>query len=206
MFSQAKNIDTAFKQIRTFSLLFLVCCTLICLYGLYLEDRHVAQLSKTIYVLANGKLLDAVAIDRADSLAIEIRDHVKMFHYYLFNLEPDDEAIKNSISKALYLADGSAKRAYDDLTESGYYTNLISGNISQKVEDADSIQVDLDRSPIHFRYYGKERIVRSTSVVMRSLITEGNIRITKISNKNPHGFLIERWAIVENKDLKTENR
>lgn len=207
MFRHAAHIDTAFRHVRGFCLLFLVACTVICLYDLYSYSKKSERLSNRVYILENGKLFEAVAIDRRDSLAVEIRDHVKMFHYYFFNLEPDDEMIRNAMSKALYLADASAKRVFSDLTESGYYTNLISGNISQKVQDYDSIEVDSEHSPIRFRYIGKLRIVRSTSIVTRSLITEGTIRIlSKVSNQNPHGFLIEHWTIVENKDLKTENR
>ncbi|MBS1598454.1 MAG: conjugative transposon protein TraK [Bacteroidetes bacterium] len=206
MFEQAKNIDTAFKNIRFFCVVFMICCTAISVYMIYSVNAREKEKGNKIYVLTNEKLLEAVAIDRSDSLAVEIRDHVKMFHYYFFSLEPDEEVIKRNMTKALYLADGSAKKVFDDLTEAGYYTNLISGNVSQKVEDYDSIAVDIARLPYSFKFFGKLKIVRSTSVVTRSIISEGIIRVGKISDKNPHGFLIERWAILENKDLKIENR
>jgi len=206
MFEQARNIDTAFKQIRTFCIVYMICCTVICLFMIYSVHAKEKEKQNKIYVLAAEKLLEAFAVNRNDSIAVEIRDHVKMFHFYFFNLDPDDEVIKRNITKALYLADGSAKKVYDDLTEAGYYTNLISGNISQKAEDYDSIVVNVNRMPYSFRYYGKIKIIRATSVVTRSIITEGLLRVGQISNKNPHGFLIERWSIVENKDLKIETR
>ena len=37
-------------------------------------------------------------------------------------------------------------------------------------------------------------------------ITEGFLRNVARSDNNPHGFLIERWRVLENKDLKTLNR
>ncbi|MDP3180258.1 MAG: conjugative transposon protein TraK, partial [Bacteroidota bacterium] len=40
----------------------------------------------------------------------------------------------------------------------------------------------------------------------RSLITEGALRNVSRSDNNPHGFLIERWNTIENRDIKTENR
>jgi conjugative transposon TraK protein len=206
MFNQPRQIDKAFQYIRTFSMLFMICCTLICLFGIYFNHKEASKLRNRAFVIANGKLLEAVSVDRNDSLNVEIRDHVKMFHFYFFNLEPDDEFIKNGMTKALYLADRSARRTFNDLTESGYFTNIISGNISQKVLDYDSIQVNMDHEPFRFKYFGKVKIVRSTSIVTRSLITEGFIRQTRISDQNPHGMLIERWAIVENKDLRTVNR
>jgi hypothetical protein len=43
-------------------------------------------------------------------------------------------------------------------------------------------------------------------VVTRDLVTEGWLREVNRSDNNPHGFLIERWAIIENRDLKVEQR
>jgi hypothetical protein len=74
--------------------------------------------------------MDALATDRREKLPVEIQDHVKMFHFYFYSLEPDDKLIKAHITKALYLADGSAKAENDDLNETGYYSGLQSGNIS----------------------------------------------------------------------------
>lgn len=105
----------------------------------------------------------------------------------------------------MYLADASAKREYDNLRENGYYTSLISGNISQTVE-ADTIQVNTERYPYYFRYVGKQTIVRPSTIVTRSLITEGYLRNVSRSDNNAHGFLIEKWRTMENKDLTTQSR
>lgn len=70
----------------------------------------------------------------------------------------------------------------------------------------DSVQVDISQYPYAFHCYGKEKLIRSTSIVTRSLITEGYLRSVQRSDNNPHGFLIEKWNILENRDLKTENR
>jgi conjugative transposon TraK protein len=113
--------------------------------------------------------------------------------------------ITANITRALYLADASAKKQYDNLKESGYYSNLISGNISQEIS-IDSIMVNLDSYPFYFRCMAQEKLIRTTSIVTRSLITEGYLRNVERSDNNSHGFLIERWMILENKDLKIENR
>lgn len=110
------------------------------------------------------------------------------------------------MKKALYLADNSAKAQYDNLLEKGYYMQVVSANISQDVTP-DSIAVNTTNYPYYFRYYGKQRIVRSTSIVTRSLITEGYIRdLQERSDNNPHGFLIERWSTLENRDLEITKR
>jgi len=59
--------------------------------------------------------------------------------------------------------------------------------------------------PYHFRCYATQSIIRTTSTVTRSLITEGDLRNVSRSDNNPHGFLIERWNTIENKDLKIVN-
>ena len=156
-------------------------------------------------MLANGKALEAVAADRKDNIPVEARDQVKTFHQYFFTLDPDEKVIQSNITKALYLADASAKRQYEDLKENGYYTNIIAGNISQQI-DLDSVNVDINSYPYFFRCFATQKIIRSTSIVYRSLLTEGYLRNVSRSDNNPHGFLIERWNTIENKDIKTEAR
>lgn len=205
MFQQMKNIDSAFKQIRLFCIIMLTVSGLVCMYTIYKSYQLVGSSQQHIYILANGKALEAFSADRKDNIPVEAKDHVKMFHHYFFSLDPDDKVIKSNITKALYLADGSAKIQYDNLKENGYYSNIISGNVSQDV-DVDSIVINLNSYPYYFKCYAQERIIRPTSIVTRDLTTEGNLRNVTRSDNNPHGFLIEKWAILENKDIKVEQR
>lgn len=205
MFQQLKNIDSAFKHIRGFTIALIVACTTMCCYTVYKSYVLITETQGRIYILSNGKALEAFSAERRDNIPVEARDHVKVFHYLFFTLDPDDKMIQGNVSKALYLADITAKIQYDNLKENRYYSNIISGNISQTIE-VDSIAVSLDTYPYYFRYYSKQHIVRATSVVIRSLITEGYLRNVARSDNNPHGFLIERWSTLENRDLKTINR
>lgn len=205
MFQQLKNIDTAFKHIKLFSFVLILACTTICAYAIHKSFEMITLEQERIYILANGKALEAWSAERKDNIPVEARDHVKMFHYYFFTLHPDDRVIDANTTKALYLADASAKHQYDNLKEKRYYSNIISGNISQEIL-LDSIKIDVNEYPFYFRYYSKQKLMRTTSVVTRNLVTEGYLRNVARSDNNPHGFLIERWITVENKDIKTENR
>lgn len=205
MFKQMKNIDSAFKYVRTFSMLLVVACVGICCFSVYKSFQLVSHIQSKIYILSNGKALEASIGERKDNIPVEAKDHIKTFHQYFFTLDPDEKLIQANITKALYLADISAKRQYDNLKESGYFTNIISGNISQTIS-IDSVMVDLNQSPYYFRCYGTQSIVRTTSTVTRSLITEGYLRNISRSDNNPHGFLIERWATILNKDIKVQSR
>jgi conjugative transposon TraK protein len=159
-----------------------------------------------IHILYNGKILEAVASERKGNLPVELRDHIKTFHQYFFDLSPDDKAIRANVSKALYLADESAKRQYDNLQESGYFNNLISANISQEVK-VDSTALTGNQFPYRFTCYATEKLVRSSGTVYRKLVTQGEVRdVGEQTDNNPHGFLIQAWQIIANRDTTLQNR
>ncbi|MEP7376191.1 MAG: conjugative transposon protein TraK [Chitinophagaceae bacterium] len=205
MFKKTKNIDTAFRHIRLFSVAFLAGCIIISVFIAYKSYQLTVDSQQRIYILANGKALEAYSADRKDNIPVEARDHVKMFHHYFFSLDPDEKVIQSNITKALYLADGSAKQQYDNLKENAYYSNLIAGNISQEIQ-ADSIIINTESYPYYFRYKGQQKIIRPTTIATRNLVTEGYLRNVSRSDNNSHGFLIEKWRTLENTDINIQNR
>ena len=205
MFTKMKNIDTAFRYVRGFTMLVIAGCIIISCYTVYKSFQTVSLMQDKVYILANGKALEAYASERKDNIAVEARDHVTTFHKFFFTLDPDDKVIKTNITKALYLADDSAKRIYDDLKENNFYSGIISGNISQTIQ-IDSVSIDIREYPYRFRCYARQNIIRTTSILKRSLLTEGALRNVSRSDNNPHGFLIERFNTIENKDLSAETR
>lgn len=205
MFKQTKNIDSAFRHIKTFSLLLIAGCFLLYGFVMYKSYQLSARVQDKIYILAGDQAMEAYASKRKDNVLVEAKSHISLFHTYFFTLDPDEKVIEKNILKALYMADGSAKTQYDNFKETGYYSNIIAGNISQQVS-TDSITVNIKSEPYFFNYYGTEKIIRPNSIVTRNLITKGYLRNVSRSEHNPHGFLIERWETIENKDIKTENR
>ncbi len=205
MFQKMKNIDTAFRHIKLFSVFFLVVCAGVCILVVTKSYQLTSQSQQKIFILANGKALEAYSADRKDNIPVEAKDHVKMFHHFFFTLDPDEKVIQSNINKALYLVDGSAKQQYDNLKENGYYSNVVSGNISQEIQ-MDSITIHTDAYPYYFRYKGVQRIIRPTTIVTRNLITEGYLRNVSRSDNNSHGFLIEKWRTLENNDITIQNR
>ncbi len=205
MFTQMRNIDNAFKYVRGFSMLLVLACTLISSYAVYKSAQQTAQAQNRIYILSNGKVMDAYASERRDNIPVEANEHIRNFHRYFFTLDPDEKVITGNLQKALWLADGSAKQQYDNLKESGFYNNLIAANISQTIT-VDSIRLDINQSPYYFRCFATQEITRPTSKVTRGLYTQGYLRSVSRSDNNPHGFLIERWAILDNQDISIKNR
>ncbi|MCR8561945.1 conjugative transposon protein TraK [Mucilaginibacter sp. BJC16-A38] len=200
MFTQLKNIDTAFKHIRQFSIFLIIGNVLTMCFCIYKSTQAVNLAHNQVHILYNGKLLEAIAADRKTNLPVELRDHIKTFHEDFFDLSPDDKAIQANVGKALYLADESAKRQYDNLRESGYYNNLISANISQEIT-VDSTRLEGHQWPYVFTCYATEKMVRSSGTAYRKLVTQGEVRDIAIqTDNNPHGFLIQHWEILANRD------
>jgi conjugative transposon TraK protein len=205
MFPRARNIESSFRMIRGTCIAVLLGCFGFAGYAFYAASNLVAKAQQRVYILSSGKVMEALASDRRENLPVEARDHIRTFHWLFFTLDPDEKVISGNLGRALYLADGSARRVYENLKEAGYYDNVVSANVSQRVT-IDSVRLDTTSWPFYFRCYGEETITRTTSVVTRELLTEGYLREVSRSDNNPHGFLIERWAILSNRDLKTEAR
>jgi conjugative transposon TraK protein len=205
MFPKTRSLESAFQHVRLFTAVVVAGSLLLCGFVTWSSMRAIARNQDRIYILESGKALEAVAGSRQENIPVEARDHIRAFHTQFFTLDPDEKVITANLTKALYLADGSAQRVYEGLKESGYYNGIIAGNISQEVS-VDSIELEMRTYPIPFRCYATEKIIRPTSLVTRNLVTEGFLRNTGRSDNDPHGFLIERWVILDNHDLKIESR
>ena len=205
-FKSLKNIESSFRQIRLYAMIFLGCCLLLTVLVVWKSYSFAEAQRQKIYVLDDGKsLMLALSQDLQQNRPVEAREHVRRFHQLFFNLSPDKSAIEGNVTRALLLADKSAMSYYRDMMEKGYYNRLIAGNIIQTVE-IDSIRCDFSVYPYHVRTFGRQRILRESSITERSLVTTCQLVNATRSDNNPQGFLIERFNIVENKDLGTYDR
>ena len=121
-----------------------------------------------------------------------------MFHHYFFTLAPDDKYIKYTMEKAMYLIDESGLAQYNALKEKGFYGNIMGTSAVFSIF-CDSIKFNEDN--MSFTYYGRQRIERRTSVLMRELVTEGFVKRVPRTENNPHGLLIVNWRTILNKDI-----
>ena len=109
------------------------------------------------------------------------------------------------MKRAFNLADKSAFDYYRDLSEKGYYSRIISGNVQQRIE-VDSVVCNFDTYPYAVRAYAKQYIIRSSNVTKRNLITSCYLVNSVRSDNNPQGFNIEKFAVLENRDIEVINR
>ncbi len=205
-FKSLNNIESSFKQIRIIGLVFLCLCTVISGYSVWSSYNFAEAQRQKIYVLDDGKsLMLALSQDLSQNRPIEGKEHIKRFHELFFTLSPDKSAIESNINRALFLVDKSAFQYYKDLTEKGYYNRIVSGNINQTIQ-VDSVVCNFDTYPYKAVTYARQRIIRESNVTERSLITRSDLINSVRSDNNPHGFIMERFEIIENKDLQTLDR
>lgn len=205
-FKALKNIESSFRHIRLFSMVFLGCCALVTAFALWRSYSFAEAQRQKIYVLDEGKsLMLALSQDLEQNRPVEAREHVRRFHELFFTLSPDKAAIESNIERALQMADKSALSYYKVLQEKGFFNRLIAGNISQMVK-VDSIRCDFDRYPYEVTTYARQRILRESTVTERSLVTTCRLVNTSRSDNNPQGFMVEALNIVENKDIATYDR
>lgn len=201
-FKSLKNIETSFKQLRIFGIVFLCMCTLVTGYSVYSAYDFAEAQRQKIYVLDNGKsLMLALSQDLSQNRPVEVREHVRRFHELFFTLSPDKNAIESNINRALLLSDRSAFNYYKDLSEKGFYNRIISGNINQTIQ-IDSVVCNLNTYPYQAVTYARQMIIRESNITERSLISSCKLQNSVRSDNNPHGFIIEGFEVKENKDIR----
>jgi conjugative transposon TraK protein len=205
-FKSLKNIESSFKQIRFFGIVFVCLCFGVVLYSLFSAYNFAETQRQKIYVLDGGKsLILALSQDLSQNRPVEAREHVKRFHELFFTLSPDKNAIESNIRRAMFLVDKSAFGYYKDLQEKGYYNRIISGNINQNVQ-VDSTLCNFDTYPYKVVTYARQLIIRESNITERSLVTRCNLINSVRSDNNPHGFTMEAFEVIENKDLRVIDR
>jgi len=175
---------------------------IVAMMGVYTANQ-VSESRRNIYVIDNGVPILARQTDQQANRPVEYRAHVDLFHSLYFNITPDDGFIKYQMKRAMYLVDESGVQQYNNLKEKGYFNQIMASSAVLSLM-TDSIQLDADR--MHFKYFGTQKIERKSSVITRSLITEGYLKDIPRSPNNPHGILIQNWKTLENKDLKFDEK
>ena len=205
-FKSLKNIETSFRQIRLFTLVALGLCAAVTGYAVWSSFRFAERQREKIYVLDEGKsLMLALSQEMSRNRPVEAREHVRRFHELFFTLAPDRAAIESNINRAMFLCDKSAYNYSQDLQEKGYYNRIVAGNLNQRIL-VDSIVCDFDAYPYRVTTYARQMIIRQSNVTERSLVTRCNLINSVRSDNNPQGFTMERFEIVENRDLRVMER
>ena len=201
--SLLENLDKKLKFGLVLSLSSLGGSVIFCVIALLISLNFASSERNKVYVLDGETPRTATLTEMEVSIEIEARAHVNRFHELFFTLAPDDKYIQYNIEKAMYLTDESGLMQYNTLKEKGFYNNLIAASAQFSII-TDSIK--FNQRTMNFIYYGRQRIERKSSILIRELVTEGNIMRTTRTENNPHGLMITNYRTVLNKDLEYKQK
>ena len=173
-------------------------CAVICVFTVWRCVSLVNEERQQIYVLDGDIPFLAQRAQLEANFTMEAKAHIQLFHQYFFNLPPDNDYIKWTLGKAMYMADGTALKQKQAMDENGFYSDIIS---SSAICTIMSDSIDFDDQERQFTYYGTQLIKRRTRYVKRSLLTTRHIESVPRTRNNPHGLMITNWRTIENKDL-----
>ena len=198
-----KNLENKIKLVMIVCSLFLVGCIVISLGSIWTARGMVSDAQKKVYVLDSNVPVLVKQTTMEETLDVEAKSHIDMFHHYFFTLAPDDKYIKYTMEKAMYLVDETGLAQYNALKEKGLYSNIMGTSAVFSIS-CDSIKFD-DKS-MEFTYYGRQRIERRTSILTRELVTAGVLKRVPRTENNPHGLLITNWRTLLNKDIEQKDK
>ena len=170
-----------------------IICGILVVYGakVLTEERN------QVYILDGDIPFLAQRSQQEANFVMEAKAHIQLFHQYFFTLPPDDDYIKWTLGKAMYMADGTALKQKQAMDENGFFSDIVSSSATCTIM-CDSIK--LDEQSRKFTYYGTQNIRRRTKSIRRTLITTGELENTPRTQNNPHGLLITHWRTLKNID------
>ena len=198
-----KNLENKIKLVLIICSLFLAGCVVISVSSLFMARGMVNDAQKKVYVLDGNVPILVQRTTMDETLDVEARSHVELFHHLFFTLAPDDKYIAYTMEKAMYLVDESGLAQYNTLKERGLFQNII-GTSSVFSIFCDSVK--LSKEDMTFTYYGRQRIERRTNILYREIVTTGGLKRVPRTENNPHGLMIVNWRTILNKDIEQRKK
>lgn len=177
----------------------------VCIGVVVASFMFVRQSRNTVYVVDKGSTIMASIADGDVQRDLEVEDHVRRFHELMFNLAPSTESQKRNLEQALHMADRTAYDWWRDQSEAGYYSRLVSANISQEIQ-IDSVQFSMQAYPYPARLFGKVYLTRESNITAYDFVSECRLSDVPRSRSNPHGLMIEKFVIKRYESLGTRKR
>lgn len=198
-----KNLENKIKLTLVVSCMFMAGCVIISLGAIFTAKGMVDDAHKKVYVLDGTVPVLVQRTTMEETLDVEAKSHVELFHHLFFTLAPDDKYINYTMEKAMYLVDETGMAQYNALKEKGFYNNIMGTSAVFSIF-CDSIKFDKEK--MSFTYYGRQRIERRTNILMRKLVTAGNLKRVPRTENNPHGLMITNWRTLLNQDLEQKQK
>ena len=198
-----RNLENKIKLVGIICSFFLAGCLILSVSSIWTARTMVTDAQKTVYVLDGNVpiLVNRTTMD--ETLDVEAKSHVEMFHHFFFTLPPDDKYIKYTMEKAMYLVDETGLAQYNTLKEKGFYSNILGTSAVFSIY-CDCVR--FDKCNMEVTFYGRLRIERRSNILMRELVTAGQLKRVPRTENNPHGLLIVNWRTLLNKDIEQKTK
>lgn len=93
-----KNLENKIKLVLILCSMFLVGCIIISLGSIWTARGMVDDAQKKVYVLDSNVPILVSRSNMNETLDVEAKSHVEMFHQFFFTLAPDDKYIKYTMN------------------------------------------------------------------------------------------------------------
>lgn len=201
------SIESSLRRTQGLAKIVIVLAVIAIIAVVWLSYNVVNQSRNKVYVLNNKGLAMEFALrnDPKEYRYAEVKHNMKMMHEAFYTLTPDIEQMKYNQGIALALGDGSLVKLRDVYLENGYFQDIRKQKIFSSVR-IDSIHVNALKYPYEAVFYGKNILTRPSSELVKSLITRCKMRDVARSVSNPHGLLIEKFEVLQNKVIDEYKR
>lgn len=199
------NIETSFSRLKFVTTASILASTFITISAMAFVVWSAYASKQNIYVVDRGSAVMASLGDDYENKDLEVKDHVRRFHELFFNVTPNAESIKRNIDRSLVMCDKSAYDYWMDLSEKGFYQRIISANITQEIV-IDSVSVDISKYPYEAITNAKLYIIRESNITQYEFESTCQLMEVERSQGNPHGLMMEKFAVTRNEKLETRRR
>ena len=199
------TIETSFRKLKFITVASIASGVIIALGAVYISGQQMLSNNDNIYVIDRGSAVMAARNGQDAYRDLEVKDHIERFHELMFNLSPNSESIKRNLDRALVMSDKSAYDYWSDLSERGFYSRIVSANISQEIV-IDSVKVDMSSYPYQAKTYAKVFMLRESNITAYDFESSCRLVDVERSQSNPHGLMIEKFRVSKNENLGTRQR
>ena len=199
------TIETSFRKLKFITVASIASGVVIALGAVYISGQQMLSNNDNIYVIDRGSAVMAARNGQDAYRDLEVKDHIERFHELMFNLSPNSESIKRNLDRALVMSDKSAYDYWSDLSERGFYSRIVSANISEEIV-IDSVKVDMSSYPYQAKTYAKVFMLRESNITAYDFESSCRLVDVERSPSNPHGLMIEKFRVSKNENLGTRQR
>jgi conjugative transposon TraK protein len=199
------TIETSFRKLKFITVASIASGVIIALGAVYISGQQMLSNNDNIYVIDRGSAVMAARSGQDAYRDLEVKDHIERFHELMFNLSPNSESIKRNLDRALVMSDKSAYDYWSDLSERGFYSRIVSANISQEIV-IDSVKVDMSSYPYQAKTYAKVFMLRESNIAAYDFESSCRLVDVERSPSNPHGLMIEKFRVSKNENMGTRQR